>query len=119
MPLPKLVPKKNLAGQVVGYKFWCEGCGYSHAFRTVRDVSESKAPIWEFNGDLDRPTFIGSLRVDGGPGRMCHLNLTDGQIHFWADSEHKYAGRIRPLADWPFDRFLDPNEEDEDDDEHA
>ncbi len=75
-----------------------------HGFR-VGDWAN--APTWTFNGNLDKPTFSPSLRVfdpasfDGTQftKTACHLNLTDGQIIFHADSAHALAGQTVPMID--------------------
>lgn len=70
---------------------------------------------WAFNGDVNKPTFSPSFKhsgirqvmlngrwtgewhrgADGKPlDGTCHYIITDGQIHFCADSWHKRTDTI-------------------------
>ncbi len=85
-------------GNLRGYSFECPACGFSHAFYVAGQL------IWKFNGDMDRPTFTPSLRNRWTEGeeehqRCCHLNLTDGVLHFHGDCTHELAGKQVPLAE--------------------
>lgn len=92
------------SGEVYGYSFWCPGCKRPHVYQV---------PRWDFNGDLDRPTFSPSLLVftpewtDPETGEkharetQCHLFLTDGQLSFCGNSPHELAGKTVPLPEWP------------------
>jgi hypothetical protein len=69
---------------------------------------------WQFNGDLERPTFSPSFRHSAPdpdhPGTnvsVCHYILTAGILHFCSDSMHKLAGQQVPLPDLP-ERLRDP-----------
>lgn len=79
------------------YFFHCPGCECAHAFLVTGPLS------WEFNGDLERPTFSPSLlcttRMPSG-NDVCHLFMRDGQIEFLSDCTHKLAGRTVPVPDW-------------------
>jgi len=67
---------------------------------------------WGFNGDLERPTFTGSILVhevkveDPAPGfenwriPRCHSHVTDGKISFGNDCTHEMAGQTMDLPDW-------------------
>lgn len=122
MKLKRLV---DANGTVLGYRFWCPGCEDTHLYY----VAPYSHP-WNFNGDLEKPTFTPSLLVH--PHRRfkkdvtdadieearkktpkgevlvdvtemsprCHLFLTDGVLQFCGDSEHKLAGQTLPLPDW-------------------
>ena len=97
-----------------GYQHWCPGCERLHYIRVKGD-----APIWSFNGDIDKPTFAPSVRItyngrdagqvryddDGKPHRApascCHYFLTGGQLQFCGDSTHALAGRTVDLPDLP------------------
>lgn len=101
---------KGLTGlnkQLTTYVFWCPGCNDVHPYRVARDGDEeAKAPVWSFNGSLDRPTFSPSLLVNSyGQGRRCHLFLTDGQLNFCGDSQHELAGKTVPCPDWDDERW--------------
>lgn len=97
--------------------FKCPGCGYVHT------VNQS----WQFNGDLDEPTFQPSVLVTTGhycshakstdcycnfserfpdeeppPYKCsrCHSFVTNGHIQFLNDSTHELAGQTVDLPDW-------------------
>lgn len=78
-------------GQIV----CCPGCGEAHYLRG-----------WQFNGDLEKPTFNPSLLArttnkEGQVTKVCHSFVADGKIRFLADSTHKYAGQTLDLLDIP------------------
>ncbi len=77
---------------------------------------------WTWNGDTEKPTLRPSLLVTGMPLReefftdeqreaikrgektqlnemVCHSWITDGQINFLSDSNHKLAGQTLDLLD--------------------
>jgi hypothetical protein len=86
------------------YVHWCPGCSQMH----------SLGDSWAFNGDLEKPTFTPSFKHGGvqcvydAEGRwtgqwvldalgkpvpyVCHYILTDGILHFCADSTHVLSG---------------------------
>lgn len=89
------------------YAFYCPGCGHEHVYHTVGQVR------WDFNGDMDKPTFTPSLLNRWGkyadpkwvepedqhpdkPGSwsgICHLFVTNGVINYCGDCTHSYAGK--------------------------
>lgn len=84
-----------------GYLFWCPGCEMPHGFRVAGAPGE---PTWDFDGNLEVPTFSPSLLVtwsDPTGPRRCHLFLQAGQLRFLSDCTHSMAGRTVPLAPWP------------------
>lgn len=93
------------AGRLVGYVFHCPGCGHGHIFYVAHygAAAELKS-TWEFNGDLDRPTFSPSLlntcpdHPDSAQ-RRCHLHVVDGEIRFAADCAHALRNRVVVMAD--------------------
>jgi hypothetical protein len=109
------VAKLERLGQSWGerYLFHCPGCECGHFY----DVStDGNHPSWQFNGDMDRPTFTPSLLVRSGPPArdcyedgtakpgvtidcVCHLFLTDGVIHYLGDCTHRLAGQSVPLPE--------------------
>lgn len=59
---------------------------------------------WQFDGDVNRPTFTPSFRQMGnGEITRCHYNVTKGQLIFHADSPHSLAGQIVPMPSIPAD----------------
>jgi hypothetical protein len=92
----KVKPVRTDAGNLVGYGFYCPGCDHGHVFYTSGTLT------WEFNGDLDKPTFKPSLLNTCEPHpdpkqRRCHLVLTDGIIHYCGDCTHDLKGQSVPL----------------------
>lgn len=83
---------------------WCPACNAIHAIA----VGEGAPPRWEFNGDkMVAPTFEPSVRhntgplQEGGPDRICHYFLRNGQLEFCSDSTHALAGQTVPLPPLP------------------
>ncbi len=76
------------------YLFFCPGCRCNHSYDVRHDGGR---PAWQFNGDMERPTFTPSLHYTE---RVCHLHLTAGRIQFLADSTHKLAGQTVDLPDF-------------------
>nr|WP_164729839.1 DUF6527 family protein [Rhodomicrobium lacus] len=59
---------------------------------------------WEFNGDLEAPTFSPSVKITFGGyagDPVCHYFIEAGQIMFCADSTHSMAGQTMPMPDLP------------------
>lgn len=79
--------------------FYCPGCGYHHHVQIERGSSNPTGPIWEWNGDMEKPTFSPSLGVNMGTGQQCHLFLRGGKISYLDDCRHDLAGRTVELED--------------------
>ncbi len=108
----KVQPVSSQAGKLVGYSFFCEGCEgyhmvYTEPWTKTYPGPPVPGPVWEFNGDLERPTFSPSLLVYEGKHEdtgeihqpLCHTFVRDGQVEFLNDCGHKLAGQTRPLLD--------------------
>lgn len=103
------------------YFHWCPGCEEMHPL----------PDRWQFNGNVDCPTFTPSFRHTGikqhtengvwcepwwdrdAQGNAipwcCHYVITNGQIAYCTDSNHSLAGKtipIPPLPDHLTDEFL-------------
>jgi hypothetical protein len=89
--MAKIQPLNRENGEVDLYLFWCPGCKENHAYTAGR---------WQFNGDLERPTFTPSL-LYGKDGRhkRCHLFMTDGKIQYLSDCDHELAGKTIDVPD--------------------
>lgn len=92
------------------YSFFCPGCGYLHVYYTQKSHPDS--PVWEFNGDMDNPTFTPSLLnrwgkeadpnwqepEEPGPNNgwsgRCHLFVRDGKIEYCGDCSHHLSGKV-------------------------
>lgn len=99
---------------------WCPGCRQLHAF-IVSNADGSPAPRvqWDWDGNLNQPTFSPSLLCtdatfygpaddNGDPGPLigtgvCHSFVRAGRWEFLSDSGHHLAGQtvdMAPLPDW-------------------
>lgn len=82
---------------IVGYAFECPGCKSDHMISTNLKFS----PIaWEFNGDVNSPTFSPSLLVWGSePTLRCHSFVKNGKIEFLSDCFHGLKGQTVDLPE--------------------
>lgn len=76
------------------YGITCLACGSGHMLKN-----------WQFNGNLERPTFTPSLLVTGylnaeHPNGRCHSYITDGKIEYLSDSTHEFAGKTVELGEY-------------------
>ena len=78
-----------------GHVAYCLGCEQSHLI-----------PLnWQFNGDLEKPTFTPSLLIHYHNGRKnidytCHSFITDGKWKYCSDSTHELAGQTVEMEDY-------------------
>lgn len=88
-----------------GIWFDCPGCEMAHMI-AVKDPpagvanSTTTGPRWEFNGDLDSPTFSPSILTHNphkSRKRRCHSFIRDGRIQFLSDCTHALAGQTVDL----------------------
>lgn len=96
------------------YEFKCPGCGHLHCFYTKES---NYVHAWEFNGNMDNPTFTPSLLnrngkyadpnfIDtGNISTQCHLHVTNGKIQYCQDCTHSYNGKIIDMVDFE-DNFM-------------
>ena len=84
------------------YAFECPGCGYGHGVYTKPHLRDGQPqPVWNFNGDLERPTFSPSLLVNShDPKSRCHLFMVAGRIQFLGDCHHALAGQTVECPEW-------------------
>ena len=116
---------RNVAGGRLAFR--CPGCHEAHQV----SVGDGPGPRWQWNGNVERPTFSPSILVTGADfteaGRAayeawcaagcpkggvpaegferrdtrCHSFVRDGQIEFLGDCTHALAGQTVPLPAWP------------------
>lgn len=82
----------NKAGQP-DFTFECPGCKVGHSVWI--DASKHRV-TWEYNGNIDSPTFSPSLLVRfpwNGKEVICHSFIRDGKIQFLSDCTHELAGQ--------------------------
>lgn len=105
------------------YMFWCPACHCGHGV-WLSGPNRKTGASWSFNGNHERPTFQPSLKITGrdftakgweqyhewcrsghpSPApefdcmdTCCHSVVTDGVIHYCADSTHALAGHAVPM----------------------
>jgi hypothetical protein len=96
------------------FLFFCPGCKCCHGVWTTK--ANSRKALWEFNGNLEKPTFSPSLLIrftkdptpeeqirilSGEPFQpkqlVCHLFVRDGMLEFLTDCTHELAGKTVPM----------------------
>lgn len=87
-------------GKVYGYGIECPGCGHMHVFRTVPDGSK---PCWQFDGNMNAPTFSPSMLCwtpmpNGTRANICHSFVRAGKIDFLGGCT---AHQMRGVYDLP------------------
>lgn len=83
------------------YMFECPGCGHHHAVWT-KESNWPNGPRWDFNGNIEKPTFSPSLLVripNGEKVKICHSFVRDGKIQFLGDCTHDLAGKTVELPE--------------------
>ena len=100
---------------LIGYNVICPGCrtfevkhlACRHMFLTVPFGAH---PVWEFDGNMERPTFSPSLLMKSdwwNPETeafdiqlQCHFFLRDGIFEYLDDCNHKLAGQNVPMVEF-------------------
>lgn len=113
--LPEHWTAQGIATEIYVY---CPGCKCCHGFPIAGPSYDrtrtrlDRIPAWDWNGNLEKPTFSPSLRCyythpqTKQEVTTCHLILTDGMIHFCADCQHELKGKVVPLPEIPADYGL-------------
>lgn len=93
---------------------WCPGCNSGHEINTIEQ--NSSGAKWEFDGNLESPTFKPSVNIKWGNrvpgheadpwGAQCHYIIAGGMIQFCGDCTHGLVGQTVPLPDLPGDCYL-------------
>jgi hypothetical protein len=98
------------------YIFYCPGCNVYHCVWTANEGYPH--PVWDYNGDVERPTISPSLLVRwrhpkgysnenpapigyDGPivDEICHMFIKDGMIQYLSDCTHELAGKTIELPE--------------------
>lgn len=81
--------------------FWCPGCKCLHSYYVLPERNPETNAGWNFNGDMEKPSFTPSLLYSGKtyPGRQCHLYVTEGKIHYCGDCDHELSGKVVDMVD--------------------
>jgi Family of unknown function (DUF6527) len=81
--------------------FYCPSCDCDHGVWTINDGLMHAR--WQFNGDMEKPTFTPSLKVtytEADKVNICHMVITDGKIDYCGDCTNKlYAGKTVEMED--------------------
>lgn len=86
----------NETGRLVGYAVKCPACAVDHTFYIDPSVT---GVVWFFNGLVDKPTFIPSLKTTTG-AIDCHMRVTAGKIIYLDSSTHDMAGEIIDMPEY-------------------
>lgn len=84
------------------YHFWCPGCKEHHGVWVKSNPNPVTGATWDFNGNMEKPTFSPSILLTWGPGmpdKRCHLFIRDGQLQYCGDSSHEFAGKTVDMVD--------------------
>lgn len=81
--------------------FWCPGCDQAHGVYVEKGNNEQQI-VWDFNGNMEKPTFSPSILLSGHDKHICHSFVTDGRIQFLQDCTHHLAGFTADLPSWPY-----------------
>jgi hypothetical protein len=99
-PVSRLLRESTEDGARVLW-FRCQGCKHMHA--VCVQLGSKPRPCWEFNGDVQAPTFAPSVHVytpqwtdDEGKTypqiTWCHSYVQGGRIQFLDDCAHELLG---------------------------
>lgn len=100
----------------------CLGCGHPHVL-TIKKIPGYDGPCWEFNNNLDLPTFTPSLLCRAGKAAydanewekleqehkeflekrssVCHSFIREGKIQYLSDCTHSLRGQTIDLPEYP------------------
>lgn len=109
----KLRPHKSgsIGREDRGYEFWCQGCAKTHYVPTWASSRSNRGnPIYDFNGDIESPTFRPAITTmhttgewidDGFHGKVwiattrpvpyCIVTITNGMLRYSRDCGHYLA----------------------------
>lgn len=86
---------------------WCPGCDIAHRPQVVgEDGSVPAGPCWDWDGNLEAPTFSPSYLTwwTTGPEQTehrCHSFIRAGHWEFLGDCTHALAGQTVPMVPVP------------------
>lgn len=82
---------------------WCPGCNQAHRITVVGDDGSRDTIIWDWDGNVEQPTFDPSILCKVSELDTCHSYLKEGKWQFLSDSTHRLAGQtvdMIPLPNW-------------------
>ena len=80
--------------------FYCRGCKMMHPVPIAPDPENPKAPKWQFNGDVNRPSFHPSViarHTRSGKVVHCHSWIKNDTIEYMGDCTHELKGQTNAL----------------------
>ncbi len=80
--------------------FHCPGCEHAHGYVIAQNEAGNEKHVWEWNEDLDKPTFKPSL-LNTWEDQVCHLYVKEGKIQYLKDCTHKLAGQTVDMRENP------------------
>lgn len=107
---------QNVDDQGFKYKvliFICPGCkelgGIGLHMLPVNSFSEQakvgdKRPMWEWDGNLEKPDLRPSILTKGGPKNnpyVCHSYLREGVFQYFGNCTHSLVNQHVPMVDLP------------------
>jgi len=102
--MAKLYKIENWVEGSPDWNFFCPGYFCDHGVWI--NNKNSFGARWDWNGDMDKPTFTPSLKityphwVDGVRiDDICHFFIRNGNIEYQGDCTHHLAGLTIELAD--------------------
>ena len=98
--MAKLYKLKDWRPGLADVYFHCPGCKCDHGVWVQK--TENNNAVWDFNGDMDKPTFSPSIKVTyphnpPTENRICHSFVKNGFIQFQSDCTHELAGQTLEL----------------------
>lgn len=92
--MSKVKEVKDSNGSHYAWAVKCPGCSDYHLYDDR----------WQFNNDMEKPTFTPSYLATWGPEEnrrknVCHSFVTNGKILFQTDCTHIFAGQTVDLPE--------------------
>lgn len=78
------------------FLFYCPGCKCDHEVRVAQGNKMESQPFWAWNGSVDAPTFVPSVRVrtnDKNGDSICHFFIVNGHFQFLPDCTHELRSK--------------------------
>ncbi len=94
----KTLVRQDYDGGRTTWFFYCPACDALH---TYSNRMSGGGPGWDYDGNVESPTFSPSLRYLDAT--RCHLFVRAGVIEFCGDCPHSMAGQRTPLPPIPQD----------------
>jgi hypothetical protein len=104
--MSKLHKLYTQSDEFAAYSFYCPGCECHHQI-WYKECQCNRSFAWEFNGNIDKPTFAPSLLIkypvwinDVKSERVCHSFIKDGMIQYLSDCTHKLANQTIEIPEY-------------------